>query len=324
MCEMPPVAPAASIASCAARSVAQTCVVLALERGAQRADLVAQAGGLDDRDRGLDVRVRVVGGARRRRRHLDLGDHCCGRPVHRRDHVGSRPGRPARRVHSAIRRAMSCSVSPTSASTWPRLPCSRNACGSPTARTGTSHSRSCSAWVSVVPTPPARPPSSTVTTSRCPAARSTSSVGHGQHPARVDDGDLDAVVGGPLGDRQAHRHHRADGDQQHVRHARRGAARRPGRAAPAPGCRPAARPSGSAATVGPSVTATASRSASRSVDSSRGAASRRPGTTEQDRHVPHAVVRGAVVAGHARPGRGRRSPAAGAGRRPSAAGRTPG
>jgi len=29
---------------------------------------------------------------------------------------------------------------------------------SPTARTGTSHSRSCSAWVSVVPTPPARPP----------------------------------------------------------------------------------------------------------------------------------------------------------------------
>jgi len=37
-----------------------------------------------------------------------------------------------------------------------------------------------------------------------------------QHPARVDDGHLDAVVGGPLGHGQAHRHHRPDGDQQHV------------------------------------------------------------------------------------------------------------
>src|SRR3954470_887987 len=36
-----------------------------------------------------------------------------------------------------------------------------------------------------------------------------------QHPPRVDNGHLDAVVGGALGGGQAHRHHRADGDPAH-------------------------------------------------------------------------------------------------------------
>src|SRR3954468_20563415 len=50
-------------------------IVLALEGGAQRADLVAEPGRLVDRDRRLDVRVRVVLGTGRRGRHLDLGNH---------------------------------------------------------------------------------------------------------------------------------------------------------------------------------------------------------------------------------------------------------
>ena len=41
-CEMPADAPAASIASWAARRVAQTCVVVALDRRAEGAHLVAQ------------------------------------------------------------------------------------------------------------------------------------------------------------------------------------------------------------------------------------------------------------------------------------------
>ena len=58
-------------------------------------------------------------------------------------------------------------------------------------------------------------------------------------------------------------------------------------------------PLGNRTTVGASSTSTASRSSSRSRAPSRGAASRRPGHDLEDRHVPHAVVAGAVVAGDA-------------------------
>ena len=58
-------------------------------------------------------------------------------------------------------------------------------------------------------------------------------------------------------------------------------------------------PFGKRTTVGASSTSTASLSSSRSRAASRGAASRRPGHHLEDRHVPHAVVAGAVVAGHA-------------------------
>ena len=54
-------------------------------------------------------------------------------------------------------------------------------------------------------------------------------------------------------------------------------------------------------TVGASSTSTASRSWARTWSASRGAAIRRPGTHLEDRHVPHAVVRGAVGAGDAGP-----------------------
>ena len=148
-------------------------------------------------------------------------------------------------------------------------------------------------------------------------------------PAVVLDGDDDAVLLGErgsasstgltqrgsttvvempcvveqLGDLQAHRGERADGDQQHVGPAvvRRCAARpcrRPGRRPATAG--PTA-PLEKRTTVGASSTSTASRSWARTWSASRGAAIRRPGTHLQDRHVPHAVVRGAVGAGDAGP-----------------------
>ena len=206
-------------------------------------------------------------------------------------------------LHSAIRRAMSCSVSPASASTCPRLPCSRNACGSPRARTGTSSSpvlqrlgerRADPAGAAAVLDGDHQP---------VPGGEVDQLGGHGQHPARVDDGDVDAVVGGPLGGGQAHRHHRADGDQQHVR-AGCAAAQHVDRPAALQrrDVRPAATPFGKR-THGRAVGDRRPPRAAPRAGSPRRAArpAAAPGTTEHDRHVPHAVVRGAVVAGDAGP-----------------------
>ena len=98
-------------------------------------------------------------------------------------------------------------------------------------------------------------------------------------PARVDDGDADALGDQPLGD--------VDGDRGHRRRPRRaarpwcrcGRARRRRRPCRPPAMSSGGGPLGKRTTVGASSTSTASRSSSRSRAASRGAASRRPGTT---------------------------------------------
>ena len=132
------------------------------------------------------------------------------------------------------------------------------------------------------PKPPCRPPSSTVTTSRCRAASSTSAGGTG-----ITQRGSTTVTPMPwsasrLRGRHGERGERADSDQQHVVAVGRQRAR------PARRRRPTALQRrhvprstgvlGKRSTVGPSSTATASASSSRSVAASRGAASRMPGT----------------------------------------------
>ena len=143
------------------------------------------------------------------------------------------------------------------------------------------------------------PLSSMLTTSRCSRARLDERRVDRLDPARVDDGDADALRDQPVGDldrgrRPSRRRRRSARPWRRCGRARR--ARRP--------CRPPAMssgggPLGNRRTVGASSTSTASRSSSRSRVASRGAASRRPGHHLEDRHVPHAVVAGAVVAGDA-------------------------
>src|SRR5690606_26665357 len=71
-----------------------------------------------------------------------------------------------------ISRARSCPVKPASPRMASRLPCSRKRCGIPNSRTGTSMPASRNAWANADPTPPTRPLSSTVATSRCCRAKS--------------------------------------------------------------------------------------------------------------------------------------------------------
>ena len=213
---------------------------------------------------------------------------------------GSRPARPAPR--STRRSGGRCPARSARRRPAPARGCRgrRTAAAGPTARTGTSHSRSCSAWVSVVPTPPARPPSSTVTTSRKPDASDTSSSDTGstqrgsttvtsmpwsaarsataRHIGTIEP-TATSSTSGPLPaaqhvDRAAPLQRRDVDRRRALREADDG------------------RPVGDRDRL-------AQRLAQRRLVARRGHP--HAGHHGEDRHVPHAVVRGAVRAGHPGP-----------------------
>ena len=121
----------------------------------------------------------------------------------------------------------------------------------------------------------------------------------GLDPARVDDGDADALVGEPRGHLDRHRGHRADADDEHVAGAVAHQHVHAAGLVDGLDVVAAAGPWGCAATVGASSTATASRSSSRDPGAVARRAQPQARDDLEDRHVPHAVVAGAVVTGHA-------------------------
>ena len=172
------------------------------------------------------------------------------------------------------------------------MPCSRNGVVTPA---------SLSVCSSTAPQPPIRPLSSTLTTSRCSRGQLDDRGVDRLDPARVDDGDADALGDEPLGDVDGHLGHRADGDDEDVLGAVAGEHVGAAGLADRRRCPRAAGPSGSAPRSGASSTSTASLSSSRSrVRVARGGQPE-AGHDLQHRHVPHAVVAGAVVAGDAGP-----------------------
>ena len=121
-------------------------------------------------------------------------------------------------------------------------------------------------------------------------------------PARVDDGDADALVGQPA---RRPRPTTAAIEPMPTISTSRAPSRTstsivPTRSTASRSSRAAA-PLGRRSTVGASSTATHSRSSSRDPGAVARRAQPQAGHDLEDRHVPHAVVAGAVVAGHAGP-----------------------
>ena len=215
----------------------------------------------------------------------------------------SRTGRPLGDQPGDLRGRGPGAVSPISARISARLAWSRKRCGMPKSRTGTSTSASRSRPGDRVAD--AADPAVVLDDDdqRCARGGRRQRLVERLDPARVDDGGGDALRVEQVGGLQAHRGQRADGDQQHV-----GRRRSPARSTSMPPSRPTAsigaadrRPWGSGRTVGPSSTSTASRSSSRSRVAVARGGDPQAGDDLEDRHVPHAVVAGAVVAGDAGP-----------------------
>ena len=169
----------------------------------------------------------------------------------------------------------------------------------PCSRTGVSTRASLRVCSRTEPQPPTTPLSSTLTTSRCSRGELDQGGVDRLDPARVDHGDADALRGEPLGDLDAGRRHRADGDEQHVRRALRGRARRRRRARSTASMSASGGPLGKRTTVGASSTCDRlAQQLAQPGGVARGGEPQ-PGHDLEDRHVPHAVVGGAVVAGDA-------------------------
>ena len=206
-------------------------------------------------------------------------------------------------IHSVIRRATFCAVMPSWTSTSSRVPCAVELLRQADVPQRHVDVRVAQGRRQRPAEPPWRPLSSTVTTSRCSRGQRDQLRRHRHHPARVDDGDADALVGQPVRGRQPSSAN-APTATSSTSASRPVAGRRSTSTDTAPLQRRRRRrrptPSGSAARSARRATATASPSSSRSVTASRGAATRMPGTMPSiDRsHMP--LWLGAVRAGDAR------------------------
>ena len=219
---------------------------------------------------------------------------------------------------------MCCGVRPSSSSSSPRLPCSRNSWAMPNSRSGVAHVGE----PQLLGQPGPAAADHAVVLDRDHQLVVGGELDQGrvdrERPDRVDHGDADPLVGQPLADRDAGAGQLPVRHDQHPRLGRSAAARRRRRRGRPPADRP-----------GPAPWSSGSRSARRRSASAWPAASPQPGARPGGRPgAARARAGGATCPtcrdGWRRParsrrrGRGRRSRRSGAGRRPSAAGRRPG
>ena len=125
---------------------------------------------------------------------------------------------------------------------------------------------------------------------------------HRQHPARIDDGDTDALVAQPLGHRQRHGGERADRDEQDIiRQTLHRSSQHVDHAAPLQGRNLLSHiPLGEADGGGPVVDVDRLGEFLGESGAIPGGGDPHPGHHAEDREIPHAVVAGAIGAGDAR------------------------